>query len=358
MNSTAVLKVAKGFFPLFYLVSPSQSSFKHLSEVPDYVQQVVPYFFVLIALEAVVRWFQDKPLPRVNDSISSLTAGTFLMFGRAIIGTFEIVIYAWIYENFYFYPLPWDSAATWWIAMILIDFFYYWFHRMAHEINLFWAAHQVHHSSQDYTLSTALRQSVMQRFSSWMFYLPMAFFMPPAMYVVHKQFNLLYQFWIHTEVVNKLGPLEWFLNTPSHHRVHHGTNPYCIDKNYAGVLIIWDRMFGTFAEEKEKVYYGLMHQPKTWNPIYAQFFVFAHIIRRVWSHKGITEKLRFLFYSPSWTPGHGRMGFVYSEPYPPVSDCTVYTTHIVYVQECLSFSKWRMQPWELTTPLINVYPHI
>ncbi len=113
-------------------------------------------------------------------------------------------------------------------------------------------------------------------------------------------------------------------------------------------------MFGTFAEEKEKVYYGLMHQPKTWNPIYAQFFVFAHIIRRVWSHKGITEKLRFLFYSPSWTPGHGRMGFVYSEPYPPVSDCTVYTTHIVYVQECLSFSKWRMQPWELTTPLINV----
>ncbi len=110
----------------------------------------------------------------------------------------------------------------------------------------------------------------------------------------------------------------------------------------AGVLIIWDRMFGTFAEEKEKVYYGLMHQPKTWNPIYSQFFMFAHLIRRVWSHKGVMEKLRFLFYSPSWTPGHGRMGFVYSEPYPPVS-----TTQTMYVKKCLSYSKWRMQPWEL-----------
>lgn len=135
-----------------------------------------------------MRWFQDKPLPRANDSISSLTAGSFLLFGQLIIGAFEVSTYVWVYENFRMYSLPWDSMVTWWLAMILVDFFYYWFHRMAHgikvlivivcpfvinflcyclEVNLFWAAHQVHHSSQDYTLSTALRQSVMQRFSSW-----------------------------------------------------------------------------------------------------------------------------------------------------------------------------------------------
>lgn len=234
-------------------------------------------------------------------------------------GAFEITSYIWLYNNFCLYALPWDSPVTWWVALFAYDFFYYWFHRMAHEVNLFWAAHQVHHSSQDYTLSTALRQSMLQRFTSWLFYMPMAFFVPPSVYVVHKQFNLLYQFWIHTEVVDKLGPLEWILNTPSHHRVHHGTNPYCIDKNYGGLLIIWDRMFGTFAVEKERVYYGLMHQPKTWNPLWAQFFYVIHIVKRVWAHKGITEKLRFLFYAPSWTPGYGRMGFRFTEPYPEIS---------------------------------------
>merc|ERR1711963_373162 len=111
-------------------------------------------------------------------------------------------------------------------------------------INVLWAAHQVHHSSEDYNLTTALRQSAFQGFGSWPLYLPMAFFVPPAQAVIHKELNLLYQFWIHTELVQSIGPLELVLNTASHHRVHHGANRYCLDKNYAGLIIIWDRMFG------------------------------------------------------------------------------------------------------------------
>ncbi|KAF2358769.1 Fatty acid hydroxylase, partial [Trinorchestia longiramus] len=141
------------------------------------------------------------------------------------------------------------------------------------EANVGWGAHQVHHSSEDYNLSTALRQSVFQKFFSFGFYLPLALVgVPLPAVLVHLQFNLLYQFWIHTEVVTTLGPLEWVLNTPSHHRVHHGSDPWCLDKNYAGFLIIWDRLFGTFEPERpdEKINYGLVDQPQTFNIAWLQ----------------------------------------------------------------------------------------
>jgi alkylglycerol monooxygenase len=184
---------------------------------------------------------------------------------------------------------------------------------MAHEVNLFWASHQTHHSSEDYTLSTALRQSTSQVFTSMFVYLPLALFLPPSVYFTHKQFNLLYQFWIHTEVVDRMGILEWVLNTPSHHRVHHGRNPYCIDCNYAGVLIIWDRMFGTFQPElrEEKVVYGLVHPLSSWDPFWAQVHHYVYILKRlVWGGKGegLWFKLQFLFKGPGWSPGKPRLG--------------------------------------------------
>ena len=140
------------------------------------------------------------------------------------------------------------------------------------EVNLFWATHQTHHSAEDYNLSTALRQGVLQSYCSWIFYLPLALFVPPSIFLIHSQMNLLYQFWIHTDVISNLGPFEYILNTPSHHRVHHGRNPYCIDKNYAGVLIIWDRIFGTFAPERdnEPIAYGLIHPINTFDPLDTQ----------------------------------------------------------------------------------------
>ncbi|NWI17153.1 ALKMO monooxygenase, partial [Crypturellus soui] len=176
------------------------------------------------------------------------------------------------------------------------------------EVNLLWAAHQIHHSSEDYNLFTALRQSLLQRYTSWIFNLPMALFIPPSVFAVHLQFNLLYQFWIHTEVITSLGPLEFILNTPSHHRVHHGRNPYCIDKNYGGTLIIWDRIFGTFEAEDAKVVYGLTHPVNTFEPILLQFRPLAHIWNTFWATPGFCNKLSVLFKGPGWGPGKPRLG--------------------------------------------------
>lgn len=172
-----------------------------------------------------------------------------------------------------------------------------------------WAAHQVHHSSEEYNLTTALRQSVVQNYTSAIFYMPLALVVPPSIFFVHSQFNMLYQFWIHTEIVRSLGPLEYILNTPSHHRVHHGRNPYCIDKNYGGTLIIWDRMFGTFqAETDEEIAYGLVHPLASWDPIWTQLCHFCHIWKTFWETPGLKDKLAVLFKGPGWTPGKPRLG--------------------------------------------------
>ncbi|KAI9533144.1 hypothetical protein NQZ68_025538 [Dissostichus eleginoides] len=153
------------------------------------------------------------------------------------------------------------------------------------QVSFIWAAHQVHHSSEYYNLTTALRQSLTQQFTSWIFYLPMALIAPPAVFAVHIQLNLLYQFWIHTELIKNLGPLEWVFNTPTHHKVHHGRNSYCIDKNYGGILIIWDRLFGTFAAEKEKVVFGLVSPINTFDILYVQ----VGSIRHHWCDQHLTS---------------------------------------------------------------------
>lgn len=222
----------------------------------------------------------------------------------------KTVAYIYIYENFCIYELPWQSLWTWVICAFGYDLGYYWAHRACHEVNLFWSQHQVHHSSEEYNLTTALRQGVWQAWSTNFFYLPMALFIPPSQYFVHAQFNLLYQFWIHTEVIDDLGPLEWVLNTPSHHRVHHGSTRYCVDKNYAGVLIIWDRMFGTFEAERrrEPLVYGLIDQVKSFNPFYLEFFYLGKVFEKMFSVKGLVNKLKALFYGPGWFPGTPRLG--------------------------------------------------
>ncbi|XP_023214083.1 alkylglycerol monooxygenase-like [Centruroides sculpturatus] len=174
---------------------------------------------------------------------------------------------------------------------------------MITEIHFLWAVHQTHHSSEEFNLSTALRQSVPQDFVMWISYIPIALFIPPPIYAVHVQFNLLYQFWIHNEFINTLGPLEYIINTPSHHRVHHGRNRYCIDKNYAGVLIIWDRMFGTFEPESDKVVYGLTHPINTFNPVKVQFGHLLYLWNAFWEAKGAKNKLFTVIKGPGWKPG-------------------------------------------------------
>ncbi|KAK2542513.1 Agmo isoform B [Columba livia] len=294
---------------LFYALPPGESSFHTVEEVPDYVEKSIPFFIAFIGLEFVVSWFQKRKLSgRINDGISSLSLGILSRLPDVLFRSVDLISYIYIWNNYRLFELPWDSPWTWYLTLVGVDFAYYCFHRISHEVNILWAAHQVHHSSEDYNLFTALRQSVLQKYTSWIFNLPMALFIPPSVFAVHLQFNLLYQFWIHTEVINKLGPLEWILNTPSHHRVHHGRNPYCIDKNYGGTLIIWDRIFGTFEAEDEKVVYGLTHPVNSFDPIMLQLRPLAHIWNTFWATPGFCNKLSVIFKGPGWGPGKPRLG--------------------------------------------------
>lgn len=315
LSNTFVTK----FRHLFYLVSPNETSFETVQEVPEYVVQAAPYFLICLLLENCI-WLATtgKAIIRTNDGFSSIALGLMSMLHGMLLTGPEIAAYLWVHQRFCLYELPWDSPWTWVVAFFLQDLTYYWVHRLGHEVNIFWAGHQTHHSSEDYNLSTALRQSMIHKYFTWMFYLPMALFLPPTQMLVHFQFNLLYQFWIHTELVNKLGPLEYILNTPSHHRVHHGRNPYCIDKNYGGTLIIWDRMFGTFIPEKERVVYGLVHPLQTWDPIHAQFGHLIYMLKTAWQLRGWQNKLSVFVKGPGWEPGKPRLGL--PEDIPEIED--------------------------------------
>jgi len=189
------------------------------------------------------------------------------------------------------------------ILFFAYDLCYYWAHRMSHEINLFWAGHVVHHQSEEYNLSVALRQSWFQSIFTAPFYLPLALLgFDTYLLIWVGAINLTYQFWIHTELIDKMGWLEWFMNTPSHHRVHHGRNPKYIDKNHAGVFIIWDRMFGTFQPEEERPTYGITTPLNSWNPVWANFSHFQTIYQQIKQTPSLGNQLRVLFNKPGWRP--------------------------------------------------------
>ncbi|XP_035232231.1 alkylglycerol monooxygenase-like, partial [Stegodyphus dumicola] len=269
---------------------------------------------ILFVLEAAVAAYLKKPVFRVNDSIVSVSQGLLQQISFIAFRGIQHAAYFFIYAHWRLVTLPWNSIWTWWLCFLAEDFTFYWLHRACHEINILWAAHQVHHSSEDFNLSTALRQSVLQYYSIWLFYLPWAFFIPPSVYLVHNQLNLLYQAMLHTQVIRSLGPLEYVLNTASHHRVHHGKNRYCIDKNYGGVLIIWDRIFGTFEAEKEEVVYGLTHPVNSFEPIYIQLHHYMHICKTAWNMKGFKNKIYVIIKGPGWSPGKPWRGCIEDVP--------------------------------------------
>eukprot|EP00057_Strongylocentrotus_purpuratus_P031413 XP_784522.1 PREDICTED: alkylglycerol monooxygenase [Strongylocentrotus purpuratus] len=306
---------ATGVRRMFYAVTPNETSFETLDEVPKYIVEAAPFFMISVIIEEIYLRYQDGGKEdRFADGITSMIAGMFMIITGLFTKAMELGIYVYVFENFCIYELPWDSPWTWFFSFFGIDLGYYWLHRMLHEVNIMWAAHQVHHSSEEYNLSTALRQSIFQRCFSWMFYIPLAFILPPSSMFVHMQFNTLYQFWIHTELIRSLGPLEYILNTPSHHRVHHGRNRYCIDKNYAGTLIIWDRIFGTFEAEDDRVAYGLVHPLKTYNPISIQICHLRWMWSVFWSTPGLMNKVFVIFKGPGWQPGKPRTGLIKDIP--------------------------------------------
>lgn len=200
-----------------------------------------------------------------------------------------------------------DSLLTGVAALLVYDLCYYWFHRISHERKIFWAAHVVHHSSEYYNLSTALRQTSTGAMLGWLFYLPMAVMgIPPSVFVTVALIDLLYQYWVHTELVKKLG---WFDNlfvSPSNHRVHHGQNDYCIDRNFGGMLIIWDRIFGTFAAERddERICYGIRNPLRSFNPLWGNAHYYAEIWADIRAARGVRAKLCAPFAPPAgWAAG-------------------------------------------------------
>lgn len=208
-------------------------------------------------------------------------------------------------------PVHWpaDDWATWAGGFLAVEFAYYWFHRASHRIRWIWASHSVHHSAEQMTMLASLRLGWTNLFSAgWVFYMPLIFAgLPPFVLVALLAFNLRYQFFLHTEAVGRLGPIEWLLNTPAHHRLHHASNPAYIDRNYGGVLIVFDRLFGTLAEERpgESIRYGLAHRLATANPLRLAFREWAMMLDDAWRARGWRAKARALFAPPGTTESIG-----------------------------------------------------
>ncbi len=262
----------------------------------------IPVFFILMAAELIYEGFTRKRTYRLNDAITNINLGVLDQLSGAFAKVVKIGIYTVVYELFALWTIE-ESLGSFIALFFLYDLCYYWSHRMAHTISLFWGGHIVHHQSEEYNLSVALRQSSTSFIWSFPFYLPLALVgFSPIQLVFVGGLNLLYQFWIHTEHINRLGPLEWVMNTPSHHRVHHGRNPAYIDKNYAGVFIIWDRLFGTFEDEKERPDYGITKPLNSWNPLYANVSHYIDLFRALPRAQSIKDGLHMLFGPPGWMP--------------------------------------------------------
>jgi len=262
----------------------------------------IPVFFGLMSIELIYETLTKKKTYRLNDAVTNINLGVLNQITNIFTKVVTVGIYSFFYQYLSVFQVP-PNYISFIILFFLYDLCFYWSHRMSHEISLFWGGHVVHHQSEDFNLSVALRQSSTAFIWSTPFYLPLAIIgFDPVQFLLVGGFNLLYQFWIHTEHLGKLSWLEKFMNTPSHHRVHHGRNPKYIDKNYAGVFIIWDRMFGTFKEEEERPNYGITKPFASWNPVYANFAHYIDLYHYVKQSRSWSDTRKMLFKQPGWLP--------------------------------------------------------
>ena len=278
-----------------------------MPELPDPVVYAVPGFILLLIVEMIVSLRRDKSRYEARDTLTSLMLGTVSQVAGALVGAAVIGIAVWVYQ-FRLFDIGIEFSTWWWawiLCFFLDDLAYYAFHRSAHRVRWFWASHVIHHSSQHYNLSTALRQTWTGFFSlGFIFRLPLFLIgFPPAMVFFCAGLNLIYQFWIHTEAIGRMP--RWFeavMNTPSHHRVHHGVNPRYLDANYAGVFIIWDKMFGSFVAERddEPVRYGIVKQLGSFNILWAAVHEWVGIAKDVWAAPW-KHKLSYMWREPGWS---------------------------------------------------------
>jgi sterol desaturase/sphingolipid hydroxylase (fatty acid hydroxylase superfamily) len=262
----------------------------------------IPIFFILIGIELLIERFTHKDLYRFPDAIANISCGITSQLSGLFLTFLGIGVYTMLFEQFAFFTLQ-PTWYYWLVLFLLVDLAYYWGHRMSHEVNLFWGGHVVHHQSEEYNLSVALRQSSLQTVWTFAFNLLIALLgFDPVHFILISAFNTLYQFWIHTETIGKMGWFEYIFNTPSHHRVHHGRNPKYIDKNHAGSLIIWDKMFGTFQAEEEKPTYGITKPINSWNAVYANVSHYVEMSKDLRRIPSWSDKIKYLFMKPGWLP--------------------------------------------------------
>ena len=278
----------------------------------DLIALAVPFFLLALLIELAVDRYRRTGFYRANDAINSLSAGTLSTTIGYFTKILPLIAWGFVLQNFALIdmPLSWFDAsprgiALWVTAALAWDFCYYWFHRFSHEISILWAAHAVHHQSEDYNLSTALRQTSTGFIFGWIFYLPLFVIgFPLEILITVNAVNLIYQFWVHTQHVRRLGVLDYILVTPSNHRVHHAQNERYIDKNYGGMFILWDRMFGTFADERDDdpVVFGVRKPLANWNPFWANLQVYDYLLFDARHTKRWRDKIGIWFRRTGWRP--------------------------------------------------------
>ena len=272
---------------------------------PQVIVLATPVFLALIALEYAVGRVRRRDTYRLADALSSIGLGIMSQLTGLFVTLLTVGIYTAVFEHLALWRLPADSIVVWVGALVAYDFLYYWHHRAGHRIALFWAAHAVHHQSEDYNLSTALRQTSGGWLAGWIFYLPMALAgVPPLVFAVVALIDLLYQYWVHTQQIGRLGWFDRWFCAPSNHRVHHAVNDRYLDRNYGGILIVWDRLFGTYAEEDdaEPCVYGTRSPLRSWNPLWANLQVYAELAKDSWRATSWADALRVWLKPPGWRP--------------------------------------------------------
>ncbi len=278
----------------------------------DLIALAIPFFLLAVMAEAGVDRMRGTGFYRANDAVNSLSAGTISTTTGYFTKLLPGVISAWVLQHLALidvdpalFDFSLQGLALWALALLAFDFCYYWKHRFGHEISVLWAAHSVHHQSEDYNLSTALRQTSTDFVFGWIFYLPLFLLgMPFEIFVTVNALDLIYQFWVHTQVIRKLGWLDRVMVTPSNHRVHHAQNERYIDKNYGGIFVLWDRLFGTFQEEldDEPVVFGVRKPLQSWNPFWANLQVYNYLWFDALRARRWTDKLTIWFRRTGWRP--------------------------------------------------------
>ena len=270
-----------------------------------FITYAVPVFFLMIGIEFIFGVIKGTNNYRLNDSIAAISLGLISRLPPLLNLGIQGVVWTYVATNLNMSLMPKDSWVTWVIAFLFYDLCYYWMHRMSHEVKVLWASHVVHHQGEEFNLSTALRQTSSGWLWKWVFYIPMFMVgIPGEVFFTVAAINLLYQFWVHTEHIKTLGPLELIFITPSNHRIHHAQNPEYIDANYGGVFIVWDRIFGTYIPERHdlKPIYGTVKPLRSWNPIWSNLEIYHQMIRDTIHTKTLKNKIKVWFSSTRWRP--------------------------------------------------------